>query len=220
MTGVTSPTMVDIRYLLGNTEQKTPASMGEVSMLQTFLLIGCCVGGFGMLRVKPKSQLLKIKTIFAVSFLYDWSVSRRFLNRQLLTGVLSLITAAYFALLPQINSLPVAYGLAAIGGVGLGNQVAIAVTWIIEMWSGRVLAAALQALQLAYGLGTIVGPLIVRPHLFGYMNATEVAEVMSVQEYSQKVAQRRASLTGPFIISACFVGTGKDKNGKKSFHLP
>ncbi len=59
MTGVTSPTMVDIRYLLGNTEQKTPASMGEVSLLQTFLHIGCCVGGFGMLRVKPKITTFK-----------------------------------------------------------------------------------------------------------------------------------------------------------------
>src|SRR5699024_1908926 len=104
------------------------------------------------------------------SFLYDWSATRRHLNRQLLTGGLILVSTGYFALLPHCTSLYLAYGLAVLGGLGMGNQMAIAVTWLVEMWSGRgkILAAALQALQLSFGIGTIIGPLIVRPHLFGY----------------------------------------------------
>lgn len=160
--------------------------------------------------------MFQLKIFSLVSFFYDWSPTRKYLNRQLVTGILYLVTAAYFALLPQTSSLPLAYGLGALGGLGLGNTVAIAVTWIIELWSTtpKILAAALQALQLVYGLGTIVGPLIVRPHLYGYMNATQVDE-MSVEEYGEKIAQRRTSLTGPFIISASFVVTGELKNELK-----
>lgn len=84
---------------------------------------------------------------------------------------------------------------------------AIAVTWIIEMWSGKVLAAALQALQLAFGVGTILGPFLVRPHLYGYMNSTQAAN-MSLTEYENEVSQRRKSLTEPFIISAVLTGSG------------
>lgn len=46
MSGVTSPSMVDLQYLLGDVHQKVAASMGEVSVLQTCQHIGCCLGAF------------------------------------------------------------------------------------------------------------------------------------------------------------------------------
>lgn len=76
------------------------------------------------------------------------------------------------------------------------------------MWTGRLLAALLQALQLSYAIGTILGPLLIRPHLHGYMNATQV-KTMNVTVYQEVIDQRRASLAGPFIIIGAILGLGK-----------
>lgn len=86
---------------------------------------------------------------------------------------------------------------------------AISITWLIEMWSGRLLAALLQALQLSYGIGTILGPLIIRPNLYGYMNATQV-KAMNGTTYEEAIDIRRHSLTWSYLIVGSFFGLGKD----------
>lgn len=61
------------------------------------------------------------------------------------------------------------------------------------MWSGKRLASLLQALNLCFGLGSILGPLVVRPFLKGYLAPDELIT-------EELIAERRAALFVPFAL--------------------
>ena len=71
----------------------------------------------------------------------------------------------------------------------------------MEMWNGKLLASLLQALQLMYGLGSIVGPLIAKPYLKGYIQSMELITDEVIQE-------RRYSLSIPHFICGAIECSG------------
>ena len=77
----------------------------------------------------------------------------------------------------------------------------------MELHEGRRLAAVLQLLQLCYGLGMIVGPVVVGPFLGGFLadNSALTAEM---------IASRRARLTVPYVICGAVQCGGKQRREK------
>ncbi len=121
-------------------------------------------------------------------------MGRCLLNRQLVTALLLILLGGLTALTPYIVHINVYYAVGFASGIGCGNWNTVSATWLLEMWSGRRLASLLQALNLCYGLGSILGPLIVRPYLRGYLGVGE-------QLLSEKlIADRRATLFVPFAV--------------------
>lgn len=154
-------------------------------------------------QLKPDSRFL-----LTVSFTYKMSFLDPYLNRQLFTSIFIILAGISFASTPYLTSIFLFCGLSVITGIGLGNMSTIANTWLIEMWTGRVLAACLQTLQTCHGLGNIFGPLLVRSHLHGYMNETSVQE-MSLSKYREEIKMRRHSLIASYTFVGCIVCLGR-----------
>ncbi len=82
----------------------------------------------------------------------------------------------------------------------------------MELHEGRRLAAVLQLLQLCYGLGMIVGPVVVGPFLGGF-----VADNSALT--AQMIASRRARLTVPYVICGAVQCGGKQRREKSFFFV-
>ncbi|CAG2166984.1 unnamed protein product [Oppiella nova] len=91
---------------------------------------------------------------------------KRYLNRQLTASLLLVFASVSMALLPQSPNIWLFYVSAWIIGLGTGNWNSIMNVWLIEMWRDRS-APVLQFIQFGFGMGTIVSPLLLKPHLLG-----------------------------------------------------
>ena len=133
-----------------------------------------------------------------------------YINRQLITSLLLIFYGVANACVPQLRHLALLYGAIFITGLGGGHWAAVTITWMIEMWGGwtRLFPPLLQAYHLVYGVGTILGPLLARPYLYGYMNETEALE-MNETEYLEVVKERRGSLQLPYAVSGSLHSFGK-----------
>lgn len=210
--------MVDLRYLLNGNTLKHIATLKAVSLLFTCASAGTFIGGISTLYTPSCSPILIVShqppplpptfVFCTVSFLYKWSLSGPYVNRQLLTSLLLCLLGLSVASLPRLQHLWLLYGVSFAGFIGGGNHGAVAITWLAELWTGRVLAALMQAFQLSYGVGSIVGPLLARPYLWGLLNQTTLEE-LSDSEYWSTVEERRNSLAVPFTISGCLMGFGR-----------
>ena len=109
------------------------------------------------------------------------------------------------------------------GGVwDAGNWV-----WAIEMW-GKDASIILQLMQMCYGAGTTLSPVLVQPFLYGDLNKTESVSTTtekalitstytttysttnaSIDEDINYSVDRRASLQTPFLIggATAFLGS-------------
>lgn len=203
--------MVDFRYLINDGNSKESATTKEISLQTTFLCVGGFVGGLSKFKLNFFNYIYK--KIILVSFIYKSSRLSKFVNRQLVTALLLLAYGVSNACVPQLKHIALLYGAIFITGLGGGNWMAVTITWMIELWSvdwPRLFPALLQAFQLVYGIGTIIGPLVAKPFLYGYMNETEV-EKINVTEYLEKVEIRRSSLAVPYAISGSLHAFGKQK---------
>ncbi|KAH9394940.1 hypothetical protein TYRP_005003, partial [Tyrophagus putrescentiae] len=181
LTGISGPSLIDLQYLLRNADHSA-VTFSQVAFNLAFVLTGSICGSFISFLYKIGKQQSTNK------------VGRCLLNRQLVTALLLILLGGLTALTPYIVHINVYYAVGFASGIGCGNWNTVSATWLLEMWSGRRLASLLQALNLCYGLGSILGPLIVRPYLKGYLGVGE-------QLLSEKlIADRRATLFVPFAV--------------------
>ncbi|CAG2108049.1 unnamed protein product [Medioppia subpectinata] len=92
----------------------------------------------------------------------------KYINRQLTIVVMVSMMAIFGGLYPWCPSIWWLYGASAVGGVGAGAWDSASSIWMVEMWAHNS-GPLLQILQCMYGLGSIVGPLIVGQYVLGDM---------------------------------------------------
>ena len=94
-------------------------------------------------------------------------------------------------------------------GFGIGAWNNSNNVWLMEMWQQNS-PSVLQFSQSIYGVGTVVGPLVVRPYLTGEFETTGDTELVSnhsnsthspnPSEDSQTIHEK---LVTPFLITGC-----------------
>lgn len=126
----------------------------------------------------------------------------RYVNRQLLISFLVALIALTLALLPHYSLLWLLFAAFTLNGFGGGSWDSTCSVWIVEgpgMWSGKGRSAsAISALHTTYGVGAILGPLLVARYVFGADGAVGAVE-------------RRQALTVPFVIAGALLVVGKKR---------
>ncbi|CAG2100448.1 unnamed protein product [Medioppia subpectinata] len=97
--------------------------------------------------------------VFVSGFVY------KKINRQIRTILLLILLGISLIFIPRA-SLYVLYACGFVIGIGGGSWDSTYNVWIIEMWRHKS-APILQLSQFAFGLGSIVGPLIDKPYIVG-----------------------------------------------------
>jgi MFS family permease len=124
--------------------------------------------------------------------------------------------AISISITPHVNSLWLFYCAAFTCGLGVGAYDCASAVWLIEIWKENC-NIAMQSVQLAFGVGLMIPPLISKPFLFGELEEIEDSvnlttttlssfSVHNFSDYSEKksnsvsIEQRKSSLTWPFLI--------------------
>ena len=125
------------------------------------------------------------------------------------------IQGIFIAVQPYTQNLGQLYAallLWEMGGASFDSGNAV---WIIEMW-GKGAPAVLQLAQMMYGLGTIIGPLIIEPYVVGDLTVETTGTPLNSTIYTANLTifnlnetsiddvnysvDRRANLATPFMI--------------------
>ncbi|KAH9395173.1 hypothetical protein TYRP_020929 [Tyrophagus putrescentiae] len=137
--------------------------------------------------------------------LYKW------LNRQLTIVVLVAVLAVTTTLVPFYGRLWALFLAITLNGIGGGTWDSNNNVWIVEMWPA-INAPLIQASQFFYGLGTIVGPIIVSPYVHGEngnsTNATTTTTAANVTA-NWTPEERKEQLTLPFGLTGAIQIVGK-----------
>lgn len=88
------------------------------------------------------------------------------MNRQLVLVIFLVFYSISTALLPLSPEFIIFYLLGLISGLGAGILDVVQTVWLFEMWSVAS-GSILQLSEFSFGLGITIGPLIVRPYVFG-----------------------------------------------------
>lgn len=118
-------------------------------------------------------------------FFYKW------LNRQLTLAFLTALLAITIALVPYYGHVWLLFVCIVVNGLGGGSWDSSNNVWLVEMWTENN-APVMQSSQFFYGMGTIVGPMIVGPYVHGENNHTT--------GYVWSGEQRQKLLTFPFAL--------------------
>lgn len=86
------------------------------------------------------------------------------LNTQLLSVVLTLLTAAGVAATPSCKQLVYAHGVSVLAGFSMGALDTGANVWLINLWPNGC-GPVLQVYHLAFGVGAFVAPFVAEPFL-------------------------------------------------------
>ena len=116
--------------------------------------------------------------------LYKW------INRQLTIVTLCIVLATTIALVPHFNQLWILFVALVFNGIGGGTWDSNNNVWLVEMWP-TFNAPLIQVSQFMYGLGTIIGPIIVSPYVHG--------DNTNTTNWSPEF--RRKELTFPFALT-------------------
>jgi MFS family permease len=111
------------------------------------------------------------------------------------------------ALIPYCSNLIILYFCSWITQIGGGAWDNASSIWIIELWQQRN-PAFLQFAQFMYGVGNIVGPLLVAPFLTGELRNETITTNTSISTTQSTISttdinltiDRRPKLEIPFII--------------------
>ncbi|CAG2104657.1 unnamed protein product [Medioppia subpectinata] len=131
----------------------------------------------------------------------------KYINRQLVLIIGTTIMAIFAAMAPFCTHLWLLYGCHVLAWVGAGVWESSNTVWAIELWADNS-APVLQLSYMLYGLGGILGPLIVRPYLTGDISHTSTTTMGSVFQTTTDISvedinysiDRRAKLRTPFMI--------------------
>lgn len=124
--------------------------------------------------------------------LYKW------LNRQLTIVVLVTVLAVTTTMVPYYGQLWGLFLAITLNGIGGGTWDSNNNVWIVEMWPA-INAPLIQASQFFYGLGTIVGPIIVSPYVHGENANSTNATTTNVTNWTPD--ERKDQLTLPFGLT-------------------
>ncbi|XP_054162214.1 major facilitator superfamily domain-containing protein 4A-like [Oppia nitens] len=107
-------------------------------------------------------------TFFSIGYIMGTLVGLlyKYLNRQLTTSLLLVLTSVSLAGLPHSPNIWFIYVSAWLIGVGAGSWNSIINVWLIEIWQHRS-APVLQFVQFMFGMGTIFSPLLLKTYLSG-----------------------------------------------------
>ncbi|CAG2104658.1 unnamed protein product, partial [Medioppia subpectinata] len=127
-------------------------------------------------------------------------------------GYLVACMAIFFATAPFCTHIWMLYGSHFLAWMGAAIFESSQAVWVIEMW-GDNNPPVLQLSYMLYGLGGILGPLLVRPYLTGDISHTSTTTMGSVFQTTTDSSvddinysiDRRAKLRTPFMIAAAIV---------------
>lgn len=91
-----------------------------------------------------------------------------------------------FILFPFLPNYQLLFANMVFNGIGAGSWDSSYCLWLIELWPS-VQTAVIQGNQFMYGVGTIIGPMMMSPFVYG--NKSDIT-----------IQQRKSSLTIPFSI--------------------
>ena len=104
--------------------------------------------------------------------------------------------AVTVAFMPHYNFLALFFTFLTFNGIGGGSWDSSNNIWLIEMWPKHN-GPIMQFTQFMYGLGTIVGPILVSPYVHGDPdNSTETANTTDITP-----EERIKELTLPFAVT-------------------
>lgn len=104
--------------------------------------------------------------------------------------------------------------MALLSNAGCGVWDSATSLWIVELWPVKN-SAVLQINQFAFGFGTIVGPLLAAPFLYGTATEFSVEDFTGSGNKSSTVIvpltmeSRRNSVAVPFVIAGLIQALGK-----------
>ena len=146
-------------------------------------------------------------SVYLASFLSRW------INRQLLLSFSVLLQALLLFFLPFYGHYWLAFAMVLLSNAGCGVWDSATSLWIVELWPVRN-SAVLQINQFAFGLGTIVAPLIAAPFVHG--TATELMRLRVSESGEERnetvpltVDERIGLLAIPFAITGVVQAVGK-----------
>ena len=132
----------------------------------------------------------------------------KYINRQLTVVVIMAAMAASVTLIPYCPNLWILYLFQYANGLGAGIWDTANNVWLIEMWPQNS-SPVLQFSQFMYGLGSVFGPIIVKPYLTGETNHTlaiELSDFGDITSTPSAPVDRRALLRTPYLISGILQG--------------
>lgn len=112
----------------------------------------------------------------------------KYINRQAVLIGLITIHSLSIALIPFCGSIWVLYGVVVFNGIGGGSWDSSDSVWLVEMWP-KANSFSIQISEFVYGVGNIVGPLLVGPYAYGNTTANVTAQ------------DRINSLATPFLVT-------------------
>lgn len=128
---------------------------------------------------------------------YQW------IDRQILLIVLITVHAVSIAAIPFCGVLAVLFVVMTLNGCGAGAFDSSNSISLVEMWPNSN-SAMLQASQFMFGLGTIIGPMLVSPFVYG-----EAGNDTSSKAFNITAEERQHSLMIPFAISGVLQIVGR-----------
>ncbi|CAG2169785.1 unnamed protein product [Oppiella nova] len=132
----------------------------------------------------------------------------KYINRQLTIVVIMAAMAASITLIPDCPNLWILYLFQYAIGLGAGIWDTANNVWLIEMWPQNS-SPVLQFSQFMYGLGSVFGPIIVKPYLTGETNHTlaiQLSDFGDITSTPSAPVDRRALLRTPYLISGILQG--------------
>lgn len=133
-----------------------------------------------------------------VGWLYRW------VNRQVLILIFIAVHAITIAMVPFCGHLWLLLLNMTFNGMGAGSWDSSNNIWLVEMWPDSS-SAVLQGSKFFYGLGTVLGPLLGSPFLYGEVHANDT----NSRAFNVTAEQRQHSLALPFAITGLIQITGK-----------
>ncbi|XP_054166829.1 sodium-dependent glucose transporter 1A-like [Oppia nitens] len=137
----------------------------------------------------------------------------KYVNRQLVIVITMTSMATSIALMPHSSSIAMLFFYQYLNGLGAGVWDAANNVWLIEMWPQNS-SPVLQFSQFFYGLGSVFGPILVRPYLTGETqshNSTQsgvslTADITNDVTTTPAPVDRKTLLSTPFLISGILQG--------------
>ena len=139
-----------------------------------------------------------------MGYLYKYRDNRLYINRQLSLTIFTTLMGISTALMPHSFQLW-HYYLCILGyGFGFGVHNGVHYVWLIEIWQQNC-APVLQIMQLMFGIGTILGPLLDKPYLTGEIqhksnNSLNFNSTFNLINVNTEI-ERRNKLQIPFHVT-------------------
>lgn len=102
------------------------------------------------------------------------------------------LIAVTTAMMPHYKYLALFFICMVFNGTGGGSWDSSNNIWLVEMWPEHN-GPVMQFTQFMYGLGTIVGPIMISPYVHGDDNSTVTANITA--------EERETELTKPFALA-------------------